>query len=134
MASAKYSGFGISNDLHLEVNDIVGVIKKTDPCGNPLNWFIDNGSKTQSPLNNLLGDFFIKFLYSDVKGIVSSTILKNYVDKNESLLKIESPKEENLSRKDSIGSFDENEVHNYVNTHENVTFAKKSEVNNHKYD
>ena len=48
VATAKYSGFGISNDLHLELNDIVGVIKKTDPCGNPLNWFIDNGSMTNN--------------------------------------------------------------------------------------
>ena len=41
----KYSGFGITKDLVLEINDLVHVIKKTDPCGNLNNWFVDNGSK-----------------------------------------------------------------------------------------
>ena len=63
-AIEKYSGFGITNDLSLEVDDIVGVLKKSDPCGNPLNWFVDNGS---------------------VKGIVSSSILSHYKSGQSSL-------------------------------------------------
>ena len=43
--NTKYSGFGVTNDFNLEVNDLVVVIKKTDPCGNLTNWFVDNGSK-----------------------------------------------------------------------------------------
>jgi hypothetical protein len=45
-ASVNYVGFGINSDLKLRKNDIVGVIKKSDPCGNQNNWFVDNGSKS----------------------------------------------------------------------------------------
>jgi hypothetical protein len=41
----KYTGIGINSELNLEPNDIVGVIKKSDPSGNASNWFIDNGCK-----------------------------------------------------------------------------------------
>ena len=37
---------GINSDLKFRKNDIVGVVKKSDPCGNPNNWFVDNGSKS----------------------------------------------------------------------------------------
>jgi hypothetical protein len=43
-AHYKYSGFGITGELTLEIDDIVGVLKKADPCGNTKNWFVDNGS------------------------------------------------------------------------------------------
>lgn len=38
-----YSGFGLTNSLHLNVDDVVYVLKKSDPCGNNENWFVDNG-------------------------------------------------------------------------------------------
>ncbi len=41
----SYTGYGVSNDLLVEVNDIVAVIKKSDPCGNTSKWFVDNGCK-----------------------------------------------------------------------------------------
>ena len=44
-ANANFVGFGISSDLKLRKNEIVGVIKKSDPCGNDFNWFVDNGSR-----------------------------------------------------------------------------------------
>ena len=47
-ANVNYVGFGINSDLKLRKNDIVGVIKKSDPCGNPSNWFVDNGSKLEN--------------------------------------------------------------------------------------
>ncbi len=43
-----YTGYGISDDLVVEVNDIVAVIKKSDPCGNAEKWFVDNGCKLSS--------------------------------------------------------------------------------------
>ncbi len=43
-----YTGYGISDDLVVEVNDIVAVIKKSDPCGNAEKWFVDNGCKLNS--------------------------------------------------------------------------------------
>jgi hypothetical protein len=58
----NYSGFGINNDLSLEKDDIVGVLKKSDPCGNPLNWFVDNGI---------------------VKGIVVSSVLAPIIQTND---------------------------------------------------
>ena len=39
----KYTGIGINSELKLELDDIVGVIKKSDPSGNTSNWFVDNG-------------------------------------------------------------------------------------------
>jgi hypothetical protein len=41
----KYTGIGINSALNLELNDVVGVIKKSDPSGNTSSWFIDNGCK-----------------------------------------------------------------------------------------
>ena len=32
VACCKHSGFGITSELSLEVDDIVGVLKKADPC------------------------------------------------------------------------------------------------------
>lgn len=40
-----FSGFGLTNHLALERDDLVYVLKKSDPCGNSLNWFVDNGSR-----------------------------------------------------------------------------------------
>lgn len=45
-----FTGYGISSDLTVEANDLVGVIKKSDPCGNPEKWFVDNGCKTNSKI------------------------------------------------------------------------------------
>jgi predicted sugar kinase len=42
----QHVGFGITNDLTLNIGDIVGVIKRGDPTGNNENWFVDNGSKS----------------------------------------------------------------------------------------
>lgn len=44
LSCAKYAGFGITSELTLEIDDLVGVLKKSDPCGNQTNWFVDNGS------------------------------------------------------------------------------------------
>ena len=41
----EYTGYGISGDITVKKNDIISVIKKSDPCGNPLKWFVDNGCK-----------------------------------------------------------------------------------------
>lgn len=127
-ATENFTGYGIQGDIVLEINDIVGVIKKADPCGNPLKWFVDNGC---------------------VKGIVAAEILEPFFDSQMNLVApkaIEEPlnvadyssledfkkhenhmdQSDNLSSKESIGSFDENSnsSHEYVNS----TLAKKSEV------
>lgn len=39
----KYHGFGINNQFSLNKGDIVGILKKSDRCGNPSNRFVDNG-------------------------------------------------------------------------------------------
>lgn len=77
-ANVNYVGFGVSSDLKLRKNDIVGVIKKADPCGNPNNWFVDNGSA-------LLFFFVVEilqnsteFLFIVVKGIMPSSILQKF--------------------------------------------------------
>lgn len=44
----KYCGFGLSDNLNLDVHDLVYVMKQSDPCGNPDHWFVDNGSKFKS--------------------------------------------------------------------------------------
>ena len=42
----------------------MGVLKKSDPCGNPLNWFVDNGV---------------------VKGIVVSSVLEPIIQTNDQI-------------------------------------------------
>lgn len=43
----EYAGVGITDTIALNVNDLVAVLKKADPCGNTMNWFVDNGGKSQ---------------------------------------------------------------------------------------
>ena len=45
-----FSGFGLTNHLALEIDDLVYVLKKSDPCGNSLNWFVDNGSRNSNTI------------------------------------------------------------------------------------
>jgi len=44
----EYAGVGVTDTLALNVNDLVAVLKKADPCGNTMNWFVDNGGKLNS--------------------------------------------------------------------------------------
>jgi len=109
-ANANFVGFGISSDLKLRKNEIVGVIKKSDPCGNDFNWFVDNGI---------------------VKGIIPSSILqhfdtidiKNQRDFNNPLNK-HKPKERHhsVTSHDSFEEDDSNQKQQYVN--QNVTKAE----------
>ena len=111
------------------MGDIVGVLKKSDPCGNPQNWFVDNGL---------------------VKGIVSASILTPHSEKTKAAESMavqlnsstfdESPRAVIASRslkeaptKNSAhewsdhrvsisdDEFDTNNLHNYVNSE---TFVK----------
>jgi hypothetical protein len=61
--------------------------------------------------------------------------LENTLNTNTNEISVTKKKENieeksSLSRKDSIGSFDENANHDYINSNNNVTYAKKSEVFN----
>ena len=76
-ASGNYVGFGVSSDLKLRKNDIVGVIKKADPCGNPNNWFVDNGRKWFVCWFKIILFFFI-FCILGVKGIIPASILQHF--------------------------------------------------------
>jgi hypothetical protein len=41
----NFAGLGLTSSLSLEKDDIVYVLKRCDPCGSAMNWFVDNGSK-----------------------------------------------------------------------------------------
>ena len=73
-----FTGYGISNDLTVEANDLVGVIKKSDPCGNSEKWFVDNGCNYNLFLNikNWLRSLKSIIIFLDVKGIISANILE----------------------------------------------------------
>lgn len=53
LVAEKYCGYGLNSNLNLEVDDLVYVIKKSDPLGNSNSWFIDNGSKSKHFLESI---------------------------------------------------------------------------------
>lgn len=123
----NFTGYGIQGDIVLEINDIVGVIKKADPCGNPLKWFVDNGYAKGIVASEILEPFFDTELIApkaieEPLNVADYSSLEDFKKHDNNL-----DQSDNLSNKDSIGSFDENSnnSHEYVNS----ALAKKSEVN-----
>jgi len=135
-ACFSYSGFGITSELILEIDDIVGVLKKADPCGNATNWFVDNGSMLKS--YQLFFYIIIKYflLIIVVKGIISSDILKPFIEQQQHHAN-------KLTEQSSLGSFeseeksvnisnnecsDDSNIHNYVNNNSNDEDCQSTEV------
>ncbi|CAF0837962.1 unnamed protein product [Brachionus calyciflorus] len=95
----KFSGFGLSDNLNLEINDIVFVLKQSDPCGNTDSWFVDNGIS---------------------KGIVPSRILKPYVNRKVSVNLIDFNAESNYNQADD--TFTEPFSSDLVNNNQNNAY------------
>lgn len=62
IVNEKYCGFGLSDNLNLDIHDLVYVIKHSDPCGNPDHWFVDNGSKFHQLCYAIYA--FLNFIFS----------------------------------------------------------------------
>ena len=139
-ACLSYSGFGITSELILDIDDIVGVLKKADPCGNATNWFVDNGSTLKS--YQLFFYIIIKYflLFIVVKGIISSDILKPFIEQQQQEQQHHAKK---LTEQSSLGSFeseeksvnisnnecsDDSNIHNYVNNNSNDEDCQSTEV------
>jgi len=137
-AIEKYSGFGINNDLSLDKDDIVGVIKKSDPCGNPSNWFVDNGLVKGIVVSSILTQDIKP--HKNQKSIERTTEDEFYVA-SETTSKLNKNSSSNWSepndnpnvRNNSFATSEDNEdnLHNYVNCE---TFPEETEVNKHFKD